>query len=122
MAQTEGNSGIGDRIRAARERTGLTQAALALKVGVTRSAVAQWETGRAGQVGAHLAQIAAVLGVGIEHLMLGGSERMLAREFGAQALTGDEMAMLRLYRACSADDRAILQRMARSLSTENKNI
>jgi transcriptional regulator with XRE-family HTH domain len=116
MAQTEGNSGIGERIRTARERAGLTQAALALKVGVTRSAVAQWETGRAGQVGTHLAQIAAVLGVGIEHLMLGGSERLLEREFGTQALTGDEMAMLRLYRACSADDRAILQRMARSLS------
>ncbi len=116
MAQAHENTGIGERIRAARERAGLTQAALAQKVGVTRSAVAQWETGRAGQVGTHLAQIAAVLGVGIDHLMLGGAERMLASEFGADGLTGDEMAMLRLYRTCGAEDRAILQRMARSFA------
>jgi transcriptional regulator with XRE-family HTH domain len=116
MAQPNGNTGIAERIRAARGRAGLTQAALAQKVGVTRSAVAQWETGRAGQVGAHLAQIAAVLGVGIDHLLLGGAERMLAREFGADALTADEIALLRLYRQCNLEDRSILQRMALSLS------
>ena len=116
MAQTNGNSGIGERIRAARERAGLTQAALALKVGVTRSAVAQWETGRAGQVGSHLAQIAAVLGLGIDHLMLGGAERMLAEEFPANGLSGDEMAMLRLYRKCNTEDRSILLMTAKSLS------
>lgn len=116
MAQAHEHTGIAARIRAARERAGLTQAALAQKVGVTRSAVAQWETGRAGQVGTHLAQIAAVLGVGIDHLMLGSAERMLAGELGADELTGDQMAMLRLYRSCSAEDRAILLRMARSFA------
>jgi len=114
--QLTDNVEIGNRIRAARERLGLTQAALAQQVGVTRSAVAQWETGRAGQVGGHLAQIAAVLGLGIDHLLRGGAAQSLAQEFGESGLTGDEMAILRLYRNCPADDRAILLRMARRLS------
>jgi transcriptional regulator with XRE-family HTH domain len=109
------HSGIGSRIRAAREELGLTQAALAAKVGVTRSAVAQWETGRAGQVGSHLTQIASVLGVGVEHLLLGGARRSLAEEFGESGLTGDELAMLRLYRECAAEDQAMLLRLARRL-------
>ena len=86
--QTADNIDIGARIRTAREHLGLTQAALAQQVGVTRSAVAQWETGRAGQVGGHLTQIAAVLGVRIDHLMRGGSARSLTNEFGERPLTG----------------------------------
>lgn len=108
---------IGTRIKAAREREGLTQAALAARIGVTRSAVAQWETGRAGQVGGNLAQIAAVLGVGVEHLLLGAAPGAVLRELGVgEAMAGDELALLRLYRTCSPDDRAILLRLARGLS------
>lgn len=40
---------IGDRIRAARTRLGLSQRALADKVGVDKSAVAQWEGGGGGK-------------------------------------------------------------------------
>lgn len=107
---------VGGRIREARERAGLTQAALAARIGVTRSAVAQWETGRAGQVGSHLTQVAAVLGVGVEHLLLGGAAGALASEFGTKGLTGDELAMIRLYRECAPEDKAMLTRMAKSLS------
>jgi DNA-binding XRE family transcriptional regulator len=39
-------SDAGLRLRAARKAKGLTQEALAQALGVTRSAVAQWETGR----------------------------------------------------------------------------
>lgn len=38
-------SGLGDRIRAAREAKGWTQAELAQKVGVARETVGNWETG-----------------------------------------------------------------------------
>ena len=117
MRKPTDTSEIGARIRLARERVGLTQAGLAAQVGVTRSAVAQWETGRAGQVGGHLTQIAAVLGVGVEHLLLGGAGRSLAAEFSDQGLTGDELAVLRLYRGCNSDDRALLLRFARRLAT-----
>jgi transcriptional regulator with XRE-family HTH domain len=108
---------VGGRIRAARENLGITQSALAAQVGVSRSAVAQWETGRSGQVGSNLAQIAAVLNVGVEHLLLGGGARAIAAEIGvAEGLAGDELALLRLYRLCSAGDRAVLVRTAHAFA------
>ena len=108
---------VGGRIRAARERLGMTQAGLATRVGVSRSAVAQWETGRSGQVGSNLTQIAVVLDVGVEHLLLGGGAAAVAAELGWQErLPGDELALLRLYRLCTADDRAVLVRTAHAFA------
>lgn len=102
---------IGRRIRETRRARGLTQDALAGRVGVSRSAVAQWETGRAGQVTGHLAAIAAALEVGVEFLLHGAASRAPAR-----AETGDELALLRLYRECMAEDRQFLLRTARRLA------
>jgi transcriptional regulator with XRE-family HTH domain len=102
---------IGARIAAARRARGWTQGELAAQVGVSRSAVAQWETGRAGQVTTNLARIAAALDVGVEHLMHGPDKRA-----PAQAISTEETAMLRLFRECSADDRQILLRTARRLA------
>jgi transcriptional regulator with XRE-family HTH domain len=108
---------VGTRIKAARERIGLTQDGLARRIGVSRSAVAQWETGRSGQIGTNLTQIAAVLSVGVDHLLLGGGATSVESEFGLdKGLRGDELALLRLYRVCAADDQAALLRMARALS------
>jgi transcriptional regulator with XRE-family HTH domain len=107
---------VGARIRQARENRGLTQAGLAAEVGVSRSAVAQWETGRSGQVGATLAVIARVLGVGVEHLLLGAAGQV-AGELGVMdSARGDELALLRLYRACLAEDRAVVLRLLRRLA------
>ncbi len=89
----------------------MTQDQLAEEVGVSRSAVAQWETGRAGQLTGNLARIADVLGVGLEHLTHGRNKRA-----GGQPGTGDEMAVLRLYRECRPEDRQLLLRMARRLA------
>ena len=100
----------GERIRAARVAAGLTQEALAREVGVTRSAVAQWETDRAGQIGGNLARIAEVLGVSVGHLLTGGP-----REDGRAEHTA-ELALLRLYRSCSSEDRAFLMRTASRLA------
>lgn len=55
---------IGQRIANIRREAGLTQQDLAETVGVSRSAVAQWETGRAGQLIPNLTAIAQALGVG----------------------------------------------------------
>jgi len=101
---------VGGRIAAARRARGWTQGELAEAVGVSRSAVAQWETGRAGQITANLSRIAAALGVGVEHLMNGDDRRA-----PIQAVDAEETAMLRLFRACAADDRQILLRTARRL-------
>jgi transcriptional regulator with XRE-family HTH domain len=102
---------VGARIAAARQARGWTQGELAAQVGVSRSAVAQWETGRAGQVTANLARIAAVLDVGVDHLMQGPDKRA-----PTNAVNAEETAMLRLFRACGSDDRQILLRTARRLA------
>ena len=102
---------IGARIRAAREDQGWTQDQLAAAVGVSRSAVAQWETGRAGQVTTNLTRVAAALGIGVEYLMYGRDARA-----AGQAYSGDELAMLRLYRECLPEDRQFLLRTARRLA------
>ncbi len=102
---------IGARIRAAREDQGWTQDQLAAAVGVSRSAVAQWETGRAGQVTANLTRVAAALDIGVEQLMYGRE-----RAGPGQPYSGDELAMLRLYRECSGEDRQLLLRTARRLA------
>jgi transcriptional regulator with XRE-family HTH domain len=101
---------IGARIRTAREQQGWTQDQLATAVGVSRSAVAQWETGRAGQVTTNLTRVASALGVGVEFLMHGRDKFATAK-----VSSGDELAMLRLYRQCVPDDRQLLLRTARRL-------
>jgi transcriptional regulator with XRE-family HTH domain len=101
---------MGTRIRDIRRERGWTQDQLANAVGVSRSAVAQWETGRAGQVTTNLTRIADVLVVGVEYLMYGDDKRA-----PAEARQGDELALLRLYRECSAEDRQLLLRTARRL-------
>ena len=101
---------MGIRIRDVRRERGWTQDQLAHAVGVSRSAVAQWETGRAGQVTSNLTRIAEVLEVGVEDLMYGNDKRT-----PAAARLGDELALLRLYRECSAEDRQLLLRTARRL-------
>jgi len=102
---------IGERIRALRRQRGITQEALAEAVGVSRSAVAQWETGRAGQVTGNLTRVAEILGVAAATL-LGET----AHHAAPRSLTGDEMAVVRLYRECGPEDRQILLRMARRLA------
>ncbi len=99
-------SSAGARIRAARVEKGWTQDDLAAAVGVSRSAVAQWETDRAGQIRGNLARIAEALGVSLEYLVSGE---------GGQA-RGDELALLRLYRELTPEDRQILLHTARRLA------
>ncbi len=99
---------VGARIRALRHARGLTQDELAAACNVSRSAVAQWETDRAGQLRGNISRIASALGASVEHLLEGH-----VPEIGN---TGDELAMLRLYRACDPEDRAFLLRTAHKLA------
>jgi transcriptional regulator with XRE-family HTH domain len=101
---------IGTRIRAQRHERQLTQDELAQKVGVSRSAVAQWETGRTGQITGNLSRIAAALDVGVEYLLYGDNKRA-----ATEPRLGDELALLRLYRECDPEDRQMLLRTARRL-------
>ena len=103
---------IGERIRAARLDRQMTQDDLAMAVGVSRSAVAQWETGRAGQLTGNLARIAAALDVGIAFLMHGDGAPPAQPQAASSA---EELALLRLYRDCAPADRQLLLRTARRL-------
>jgi transcriptional regulator with XRE-family HTH domain len=97
---------VGQRIRALRLANNLTQEEFAAKLGVSRSAIAQWETDRAGQVRENLERISKVLGTSLAYLVSG--------ETGS--LQGDELALMRLYRACSPEDRQLLVRTAKRLA------
>jgi transcriptional regulator with XRE-family HTH domain len=102
---------VGSRIRAARLARGMTQQDLATLVGVTRSAVAQWETERAGQLRGHLARISAALGVPVQFLLDGSTPPLTE-----MPENNTEVALLRLYRTCTEEDRAFLLRTATRLS------
>jgi len=99
---------VGSRIRGLRLARGLTQDQLAAELDVSRSAIAQWETDRAGQLRGNLTRIASALSTSVEFLLQG------ARPQGQ--FTGDELALLRLYRACDPEDRSFLLRTARKLA------
>ena len=101
----------GMRLRAARRDRGLTQEEFAARLGVSRSAIAQWETDRAGQIRGNLLRISEVLGVSLEYLLHGDDKRA-----PLQAASGDELALLRLYRELSPEDRAMLLTTARRLT------
>ncbi len=112
MSQVQAESeSVGTRIRLLRRERGMTQDDLAVATGVSRSAVAQWETDRAGQVRGNLSRIADVLNISVEVLLHGGASRA-----PALAASGDELALLRLYRECEPDDQAFLLRTARKLA------
>jgi len=107
----EPTDSVGARIRQSRHDRGWTQVDLAAATGVSRSAVAQWETDRAGQVRDNIARIARALDVSAEYLLHGEDKYA-----GAAAASGDELALLRLYRVCRPEDRAILLQTARRLA------
>ena len=111
MTTISPTTSVGSRIRKARRDHGWTQDELANAVGVSRSAVAQWETDRAGQLRDNLTSIAAALGLPVAELVDGN----LHVEDRATR-TGDELALLRLYRECEPEDRAFLLRTARKLA------
>ena len=104
---------VGIRIREYRRQQGWTQEQLAAATGVSRSAVAQWETDRAGQLRDNISRIADALGITVEVLLHGPATRT-----AAQADSGDELALLRLYRECETEDRAFLLRTARKLARD----
>ncbi|GAB0116911.1 hypothetical protein Acid7E03_09830 [Acidisoma sp. 7E03] len=102
--------GVATRIRDIRRSLGLTQDELASRIGVSRSAIAQWETDRTGQVRSNLARVAAVLGVSVGYLLTG---EHAGADMGAE--TADERALLNLYRQIQDGGRAELLRQARRI-------
>lgn len=94
------------RIRLARRHAGLSQAALALAVGVQRSAVSHWEATRAKHPSVdHLRAVAMACGVQFEWLATGRGKMNLSADTAldsvaaADALLVDDPLELRLLHA-----------------------
>ncbi|MBB2200557.1 helix-turn-helix domain-containing protein [Gluconacetobacter tumulisoli] len=84
---------LGKRIRILRKIAGLSQQQLADGLGLSRSAIAFWETGREGGAQKHLAELARILGVDAEALLTG-----MADEKIEAVLSPDEHDLVMLYR------------------------
>ncbi len=108
---------IGERIRQARERSGLSQTALAHKLGITRSACSQWEAddGTAPRR-ERLEQLATLLGVSFEWLATGNPVTPADPDFGAAEsggeyhvrLSSDQRELLTLFNRLNPDSRHAL--------------
>lgn len=79
-----GSTGQGARIHARRESLGLSQEKLAHLTGVTRNAVAGWESGVEPR-GSTLRKIAAALDVSVHWLVTGESEPVASADNGEAA-------------------------------------
>lgn len=110
---------IGTRIRSARRIAGITQAGLAERLNVTRSAVANWErVSGVWPASSRLMAIAVTTGVSYEWLATGRG--MPTNEVPPPAVAGElvddpkELRLLRAYRGCQSAVRRALLDMAES--------
>ena len=104
----------GERMRQLRRARGLTQHELARATGVSRSAVAQWETGRAGFTN-RIVRVADVLGVPVRDLKLGPAGPA-TDGLAAPPMSRDEGLLLANFRELGSADRACLLLLARRLA------
>ncbi|MBE7210619.1 MAG: helix-turn-helix domain-containing protein [Gluconacetobacter diazotrophicus] len=116
MSADEAAATLGARIRAFRRARGLTQDRLASFTGVSRSAVAQWESDRTGHSAGMLRRIAEALGVSVGMLRDGWD----AVEDPRSLLTPQESALLALYRRCSDPDQAVLMHVAEKIAASSR--
>ena len=113
------------RIRIARRTAGLSQAQLALELGVQRSAVSHWEAQRGKPSVNHLRQLALLTGVQFEWLATGrgamtpSSDTMLDSISAVDALLVDdpqERRLLSAFRNAPALSRVPLLELAEQLA------
>lgn len=100
LRRSTGDAEIGRRLAQARKAARLSGDDLASQLGVTKSAISQWEKGSVAIDNKHAAAISLILGVPI-HLLL-------ALPPGAEFLTPQERAMLDEFRRVSPERRESL--------------
>lgn len=98
---------FGERIRGLRLGSNMTQDQLASRLGVSRSAIAQWESGRIDPLRKNLQRIAEVLNTSHVYLATGQTGKLL----------DDELSLIQLYRACEPKDRQLLLCTAKRLTS-----
>lgn len=76
---------VGDRIRKAREKLGLSQAQLASRVGVTRTAIGQWEGDETVPRAKHAPKLSAVLELPLSAFSPFGGGTVMPLDLGAKS-------------------------------------
>ena len=105
---------LGKRIRAARERLHMSQAALAEAIGAgTQSTVAGWERGRTEPDGETLARLAVILKVSTDHL-LGVQSDVLS-------LPADVADLAKDIADLPPSERAVIEKIVAALKAEDKD-
>ena len=94
---------FGDRVAAAREQTGMTQAVLAKRLGVRLSTLRGWEEDLSEPRANRLSMLAGLLNVSMMWLINGEGEGVDAPEDGAAAQRGDLEDVLVDVRALRTD-------------------
>jgi transcriptional regulator with XRE-family HTH domain len=118
------------RIRAARRHGAISQAALALQVGVHRSAVSHWESRKPKRPNiGHLLAIAVATGVQFEWLATGRGMMLLSASAAAVCDPGNgivvedtqELDLLRAFRDVPLQSRPVLVELAQQLARQRAN-
>lgn len=97
---------VGIRIQSLRASKGMTQDEFAGMLGITRSAIAQWETDRAVPAAQKMQKIEKILGSTANYILTG--------EVGD--LTKQETGLIESFRACGLTDRFVIFELADRLS------
>ncbi len=85
----------GENMKAARRQAGLTQQELARRVGVSRVAVSQWESGATSPATTNVTRMASILGVSVDLLLgLSGSAEGEAEATASAGLQATRLAPL----------------------------
>ncbi len=90
---------FGDRLAAAREDAGMTQAVLAKRLGVKTGTLADWENDLKEPRANRLSMLSGLLGISLSWLLTGKGEGVDAPTFEEPELDGDTLAILTELRA-----------------------
>jgi transcriptional regulator with XRE-family HTH domain len=112
-------AGIGNRIKKAREATGMSQAEMGRRLGVTRSGVSQWENERTAPTTRNISAIAVLLDVSWEWLTTGreGVEDAPGARGGYREglrLNADERELIERYRRANPERRRLSVEMLKA--------
>lgn len=104
---------FGDRLAAAREAQGLSQAQLASRTGVRLKTLENWEADRSEPRANRLQMLAGVLNVSIVWMLTGEGEGGVAEPEGEAAADADALSVIAELRDIRNEQRRLLDRMAR---------